>query len=198
MLRQERSKTEYRNGLTSIVEDAEKLQKIVEDLLFFAKIDSQNFVRSLSPLALHEIFLEVFEEIQPLANAKKLVFGFTEIDVVTMNGNPGLLKRLLSNLMANALYYTPSGGEITLSLREDRQTNQVMSIVRDTGIGIPTESLPYIFDRFYRVDRARSHQTGGSGLGLAIVKKIVDIHGGKIFVQSTVGQGTTVSVFFPY
>ena len=199
MLRKDRSKEEYRNGVASIIDDAQKLQKIIEDLLFLAKIDSQNMGVSMEIVALHEIFLEVFEEIQPLATKKHLALSFTEVDIVSIKGDAGLLKRMLSNLMTNAIYYTPSGGELGFSLHEEHNNGTELATltIRDTGIGIPPESLPHIFDRFYRVDQARSHQTGGSGLGLAIVKKIIEIHSGKISVQSTVGHGTTFRVSFP-
>ncbi len=197
MLRQDRSKDEYRTGILSMIDDAKTLQKIIDDLLFLASSDAHNVALTMGPLALHDIFLEVFEAIQPLAREKQLGLALMEIDLVSIQGDPGLLKRLFLNLMTNAIAYTPPGGEMTFSLRNASETKQAIATIGDTGIGIPEESLPYIFNRFYRVDPSRSHRTGGSGLGLAIVKKIVDLHAGTIAVQSTVGQGTTFRVYFP-
>jgi len=108
-------------------------------------------------------------------------------------GDPGLIKRVLLNLIGNAIKYTETGGKIELSLESD--TDTAIWTITDTGIGIPEEHVPYIFDRFYRVDQSRSHETGGSGLGLAIVQKIVEAHHGKIEVASEVGKGTTFKVF---
>jgi heavy metal sensor kinase len=197
MLRKDRSKEEYRTGILSMIDDAKTLQKIIDDLLFLASSDAHNVALAMEPLALHDIFLEMFEAIQPLAREKQLGLALTEIDLVSIQGDPGLLKRLFFNLMTNAIAYTPPGGEITFSLRNASETKQAIATIGDTGVGIPEESLPYIFDRFYRVDPSRSHRTGGSGLGLAIVKKIVDLHAGKISVQSTVGHGTTFIVYLP-
>jgi heavy metal sensor kinase len=194
-LRKERAPEEYQIALHNVIEDTEQLQKIVEDLLFLARMDSQSLPLSFTILALQEIFLEVFEHSHLLAKHKNLALEFQDIKSVSINGDSGLLKRLFTNLMLNAIQYTPSGGEITFSLR--KQTNQAVFTVTDTGIGIPEECLPHIFDRFYRVEQSRSHETGGSGLGLAIVQKILELHQGRIFVHSTVGKGTTFRVVLP-
>jgi signal transduction histidine kinase len=102
---------------------------------------------------------------------------------------------LFLNILDNAIRYTSSGGTITLSLRREDQT-AVVSIA-DTGIGIPTEDLTHIFERFYRVDKARSPAEGGSGLGLAISQYIVEVHGGKIAVESKPGSGSTFTIYLP-
>lgn len=194
-LRKDRTQEEYHTALQNVIEDAENLQKIVEDLLFLARMDSQSMPFSFITLALNEVLFEVFEDMHVLAKQKKLAIEFQEIEQVHIKGDPGLLKRLFANLLLNAIQYTPSGGEMTFSLH--KETNCAVLTVTDTGIGIPEEALPYIFDRFYRVDQSRSHETGGSGLGLAIVQKIVEVHGGQISVQSTVGKGTTFRVSLP-
>jgi signal transduction histidine kinase len=97
--------------------------------------------------------------------------------------------------MDNAIKYTPSGGQVTLSF--GREGDWVRVSVADTGIGIPAKDLPHIFDRFYRVDKARSREKGGTGLGLAICKWIAEAHGGRIEVQSQVGKGSTFTVWLP-
>jgi two-component system OmpR family sensor kinase len=190
----ERTPEEYQQVLHDIIKDTENLQKIVEDLLLLARMDSQS-VPPLVPLALHELFLEVFEETHLLARQKNLALGFETIEQVTIKGDTGSLKRVFTNLIGNAIQYTPAGGKVTFALQ--KVAADAVLVITDTGIGIPADALSSIFDRFYRVDPSRSHETGGSGLGLAIAQKIVAVHQGTISVQSTVGQGTTFRVSFP-
>ena len=113
---------------------------------------------------------------------KHLAVHFEEIEAVDIQGERGLLTRVVTNLMLNAIQYTPDGGEISFALYHD--AGHAVFTVADTGIGIPEDVLPAIFDRFYRVEQSRSHDTGGSGLGLSIVQKIVEIHHGTISVSS--------------
>jgi signal transduction histidine kinase len=105
------------------------------------------------------------------------------------------LKQLFSNLIDNAIKYTPNEGEIGLSIQPE--TDRVKIILKDTGVGIPSDDLPYLFDRFYRVDKSRSRQSGGTGLGLSICQWIVKAHQGTIKVESHLHQGTTITVIFP-
>ncbi len=194
-LRRERTTEEYQEALKNIIEDTGRLQHIVEDLLLLARMDARRLLLSFTPVALNEVFLNVFEQVYAFAQKKKLALSFDRIEPVTITGDSGLLKQLLTNLIANAIQYTPSGGEVTFALH--RETDQAVLSITDTGIGIPEEALPYIFDRFYRVEQSRSHDTGGSGQGLAIAQKIVEVHGGKISVKSTEGQGTIFCVYLP-
>jgi two-component system phosphate regulon sensor histidine kinase PhoR len=110
-------------------------------------------------------------------------------------GEENLLERLIFNLMDNAIRYTPAGGKIDVSLTAE--AGFVVLRVQDSGIGIPDASLPFLFDRFYVVDKSRSKESGGSGLGLAIVKEVVDAHRATIEVRSRPGEGTTFIVRFP-
>lgn len=104
-------------------------------------------------------------------------------------------RQILLNLLTNAMAYTPEGGRITVEAR--RESNSWWIRVADTGVGIPEEDLPRIFERFYRVDKARSRESGGTGLGLAIVKHLVEVHQGEIRVNSRVGEGTEFQLIFP-
>jgi len=117
------------------------------------------------------------------------------MEEVTVKGDKRLVKQLLLNLVDNAINYTPAGGGITLSLEKTQPS--ALILIEDSGIGIPQESLPHIFDRFYRVDKAKSREIGGSGLGLSICKWIAEAHGGTIEVSSRLGYGTKVSVRLP-
>jgi signal transduction histidine kinase len=116
-------------------------------------------------------------------------------DGLTLEGDPIKLNQILYNLMDNAMKYTPDEGTVTVTLR--REDDAIVWRVRDNGVGIPEEDLDHIFDRFYRVDKARSRETGGTGLGLSIVKQLVTMHGGTISVESEAGKGSEFVVSFP-
>ena len=112
-----------------------------------------------------------------------------------MEGDSARLRQMVRNVLDNAIKYTPSGGKVYVEL--DRSGEEVLLRVSDTGIGIPANALPNIFDRFYRVDQARTREEGGSGLGLSIVKQIIEAHGGRVSVQSEVGAGTVLTLIVP-
>lgn len=133
---------------------------------------------------------------QKLAEAKRLVFEVRQPDhPVIVDGDPPALRRLFLILIDNAVKYTAAGGHVTIRMAPG---DGIVTVeVRDSGIGIPQEHLPRIFERFYRADKARSAQTGGAGLGLAIASWIVNVHGGSIEVQSRAGEGSTFRVSLP-
>jgi signal transduction histidine kinase len=132
---------------------------------------------------------------QVLAARKNLRLKISEASPLVLTGDEDLLKRMVLNLLDNAVKYTPEGGEISVELAGRNGHAQV--IVRDTGIGIPEKDQPHIFDRFYRVDKARSRAQGGAGLGLSIVRWIVEAHGGTVIVESNPGQGSSFIVKLP-
>src|SRR6185295_18016188 len=111
---------------------------------------------------------------------------------IALNGDEELIRRMILNLLDNAVKYTPAGGEISLALA--RQNGNAEIVVRDTGIGIPEAAQPRVFDRFYRVDKARARAMGGAGLGLSIAQWIAEVHGGAITVTSTPNEGSTFTV----
>jgi signal transduction histidine kinase len=126
---------------------------------------------------------------------KRMKIELVRNDDATIRGDQVKLRQLMLNLVDNAIKYTPDEGQITLSL--ERESNYAKILVKDTGIGIPKEEQQKIFDRFYRVDKARSRELGGSGLGLSIAKLIAEQHKGRIEVESEFGKGSTFSVFLP-
>ncbi|MBL8099556.1 MAG: ATP-binding protein, partial [Anaerolineales bacterium] len=132
-------------------------------------------------------------EVRVLAGSKVKVH-LNEIDEVIVRGDRDRLKQVLLNLIANAIQYTPTGGEVFLSL--SKVASQSRLIVRDTGPGIPAEDLPHIFDRFYRAEKSRTRsKASGFGLGLSIAKWIIEQHGGQIKVESKEGEGTTFVIW---
>ncbi len=195
-----------------------RLGRLVDDLLFLARQESGLVPLQLEPIDLAALLDDVVEEQTAIAEEQnvQLVFEYclplaTPPPTSMTNGIPsdseGLvlgdadqLIRLLTNLISNALQYTPAQGKVTIQLQASRWQNQaaLTVVVRDTGIGIPAEAIPHLFDRFYRVDPARQRAgSAGSGLGLAIAKVIVDNHRGDIQVSSLPGQGTTIIVILP-
>ncbi len=137
----------------------------------------------------------VVETMRPVVEANGLRLAVELKEGVAVMGDAERLRQVVYNLLDNAIKYTPEGGSVDVRV-EQRQGNAVLT-VRDTGIGIPAEHLPHVFDRFYRVDKARSRTRGGTGLGLSIVRSIVQAHGGQVFLESNPGTGTTCTVTFP-
>lgn len=134
-------------------------------------------------------------QVRPLADAKGISVKLQGPGRLTLMGDQDQLIRLFLNLLDNAVKYTPQGGEVSVTIARDG-TNAAIA-VKDTGPGIGPEHIPHIFERFYRVDKARSRSEGGSGLGLAIAKHIVQLHGGSIKVESELGRGSTFIVELP-
>ncbi len=194
LLRKERSSEEYRRVLQSTLEETHNLETIIDDLLFLSRLEALAGKTLDSPVELDEVLLRVVESREPAVKAKGLRLKLDRVDETEVRGEEGLLARMIANLLDNAIRYTPEGGEVEVSL-EGRGGANILS-VRDTGIGIPKESIPSIFDRFYVADRSRSRETGGSGLGLSIVKHVAEVLGARIEVESEVGRGSVFRVVF--
>ncbi len=179
-----------------IEEEAARMSRMVDNLLFLAQIEdveSGKTERDRRPVELDSLLLTVYQQARSLTSRHTIQLG--DEDAITITGDRDQLQQLLLNLVDNAIKYTPAGGTIVLSLRGEPEW--AVLEVRDTGIGIPPEDLPHIFDRFFRVDRARSRRIGGAGLGLSIVQRITTGHQGIVSVESEVGQGTTFRVRLP-
>lgn len=195
-LRRERTTVEYRDILESNLEEIDRLEFLVKDLMFLARTDASELVMNMSPVKLCEILAAVSERLTPMAikNGIELCFDRGCPTGALVEADPDRLTQLFMNLVENALRYTPEGGSVDVVLKEIAGVYIVQ--VRDTGIGIPAAEIDRIFDRFYRVDKARARASGGSGLGLCISKWIVESHNGQITIESREGEGTTVRVMF--
>lgn len=194
-LTQPRSLDEYKSSLTLIKDEAERLSRIVEDLFILARQPFEARAIKKEPMNLREIVGECARAAQVLAAQKDLHLTVDAKSPVTLTGDDELVKRLVLNLLDNAVKYTPEGGEISVKLTQ--QNGTALMIVSDSGIGIPQGDLPHVFDRFYRVDKARSRALGGAGLGLSIADWIVKAHGGELRVQSAPGKGSAFTVELP-
>ncbi len=173
--------------------EIKRMSRLVGDLLLLAQADSGRLPMIEEPVELGTLVLDVFRQAKVLAKEVDLRLG--TIDAVYVKGDPDRLKQLVLNIVTNAIKYTPAGGQVVITLGQSG--NQALIKVKDTGIGIPKDDLEHIFDRFYRVDKARSRQMGGTGLGLSIARWIVDVHHGRIWAESEVGKGSTFTVQLP-
>ncbi|MDJ0568619.1 MAG: HAMP domain-containing sensor histidine kinase [Pleurocapsa sp. MO_192.B19] len=176
-----------------------QMNQTLEDLLFLARADVDPDVpvgdRQLTPISLNQILQNCFVLLEPLANEKKIVFQSKFRSKITIMGDVAQLSRLFSNLLENALQYTPEEGRVSLDL--DKQNRFAVISVRDTGIGIAPDQISKVFDRFWRANKARSRREGGTGLGLAISQAIAKRHGGKIVVTSELNIGSCFIVRIP-
>jgi len=181
---------------TESLEEVDRMTRLVGDLLFLADADSDSAIQH-ADVALEALVAAIAEDAVLIATRDD---GMREIvleanDPIVVHGDPARLRQLIWNLVENAVRYTPAGGTVTLALRLHGPVAELT--VSDTGIGIPPEHLPHIFERFYRVDTSRSRALGGTGLGLSIVRQIAEAHGGQVRVRSTVGEGSTFTVALP-
>ena len=177
-----------------ILEQCARLQALLEDLLTLSRLESPLGAKDPEPVDLDALAQGAIEVISPTAVERDVTLEVSTI-AETLPGDADALERLLLNLLDNAVKYNRPGGTVALDVRRDG--DQVVIEVRDSGIGIPAEHLPRIFERFYRVDRARSREGGGTGLGLAIVKHVAQLHGGRVEVDSEPGKGSTFRVLLP-
>jgi len=192
-LKKIRSAQEYETALHSSLEEVNHLVGIVENLLTLARFDAKTTTPQVQLLDLNLLIKDAVEAIQVLAVQKSIAIQFNNAHTVDIYADKNQLKRLVLNILDNAIKYTPSGGKITIDLR--RQKNSADIEITDTGIGIPESELPHIFDRFYRVDKSRS--SIGFGLGLSIAQSIAMAHGGKIYAKANLPQGTIFIISLP-
>jgi heavy metal sensor kinase len=194
-LERDRAADEYKNSLVLISEEAERFSRIVEDLFTLARTGSSQPALIKERFYLNELLADCARAAQSLTTRKNVALDIEPLPEMIITGDEELLKRMLLNLLDNAVKYTPEGGTVSLALAGRDHEAEIR--VSDTGIGIPVEDQAHIFDRFYRVDKARSRGAGGAGLGLAIARWIVEAHGGAISVQSDKGQGSVFRVILP-
>lgn len=179
-------------SINSLSQETANMKNLLEKLLFLSRSDKKTLEVDKEIFNLSELCHKVIKETSFIDDEHDIEAKIT--DHIMLFGDSGLIKELIRILMDNALKYTPEGGKITLSC-VIAQRNIILSI-KDNGMGIPKEHIPHLFERFYRVDEARSKSTGGTGLGLAIAKQIITVHDAQISVTSELGQGTEFIIFF--
>ncbi|OCA91356.1 PAS domain-containing sensor histidine kinase [Bacillus sp. FJAT-27225] len=178
-----------RDFLSIIQKESDRIQHLIQDLLELSKIEQHNFRLELSKFDLVSLAREVATLLEGKASAKNIpLLVEADAEPLEMEGDPFRIKQVIINLTSNAIAYTPPGGKVQLFIQDVGK--RVRLVVKDNGMGFDSAEIPRIFERFYRIDRARSRNNGGTGLGLAIVKHIVEAHHGKIVVKSSPGKGS--------
>lgn len=181
--------------LQTIERNAERLKLLIEDLLTISELESGRITLNLQTLALHSVVEKVFDDLKSRADAKAVTMA-NATSGLQVNADASRLEQVISNLVDNAIKYGRTGGRVTVGARAGDE-GKIEVFVQDDGPGLPADALERVFERFYRVDKARSREQGGTGLGLSIVKHIVQSHGGKVWAKSELGNGTTFFVTLP-
>ncbi|PEJ57855.1 PAS domain-containing sensor histidine kinase [Bacillus sp. AFS002410] len=181
-----------KNFLSIILTESDRMQTLIQDLLDLSKIEQQNFKLDLAEVSVKQVIEDVHQMMNQKALEKNIEFKLYLNSPLVVNADALRLKQVFINLVDNAIHYTPTGGKVFVTAVE--ADDHIVIKVNDTGVGIGKEDISRIFERFYRVDKARSRNSGGTGLGLAIVKHLVEAHKGKVEVESKLGHGTSFIV----
>jgi PAS domain S-box-containing protein len=182
--------------LDRMSKNAEHLAQLIGDLLDVAQLESGNMNMYPSALSLNDVLEEAIDRLRPIAREKSLEIIFEPFkEESRIKGDHDKLEQAVTDLLCNAIKYTPPGGRITIALQGEGKF--LKTSIRDTGIGIPPEEQSQVFERFYRVEQTSSPRTNGTGLGLYIAKNLIEMHGGKIWMTSEVGQGSEFSFTLP-
>ena len=199
-LLREQSPAGYREALADCERAAKRMQALIESLLDLARFDAGAAPIQREPCDLAELAGDCARQLRPLAVAKPLRLDL-DLQPAPCRGDPARLAQVITNLLANAIQFTPAGGTITLrthqDCKNDAKSGSAHFSIADTGPGIAPEQLPRLFDRFHRADASRARATGGHGLGLAICKAIVEAHGGAIAVESETTKGSAFTIRLP-
>jgi two-component system OmpR family sensor kinase len=195
VLSKQRKLEEYQEVISSNLEEINYMSKVLEDLFVLSKSDENQINLDCKPVDLRALVEEVCKHAEVLAEEKNMKIVIAFLEPTEVKGDEVRLRQMVWNVLQNGIKYTQRGGELKISLKNEDEF--VLLSVQDTGIGIPEEDLPLIFNRFYRVDKARTRDEGGSGLGLSICKQIAEAHKGKIEVESKLGVGTRFKIRLP-
>lgn len=185
--------------IKSIHGEVAHLSKLIGDLKDLSLAEAGQLELEQGPIDMQRFFIRIVQTLTPLAEEKGLKLLYKSSPTPLIQGDRNRIHQIFTNLLTNAFRYTLPAGTITISTKEiiTERSRWLAVTIRDTGIGIAEDELPYIFDRFYRTSRSRSRRSGGSGIGLAIVKELVEIHAGRVTVQSKLGVGSLFTVYLP-
>ena len=195
ILSKQRKPEEYQEVISSNLEEINYMSKVLEDLFVLSKSDENQVNLDYKPVDLRALVEEVCKHAEILAEEKNIKIIIAFLEPIEIKGDEVRLRQMVWNVLQNGIKYTQQGGELKISLQNEGDF--ALLTIQDTGIGIPEEDLPLIFNRFYRVDKARTRDEGGSGLGLSICRQIAEAHKGKIEVESKLGVGTRFKIRLP-
>ena len=176
--------------------EASNMTSLINDILMISRLESREARLSYTNVDLKGIVDEVVNSVRPIAE-KNQIYVHKRCDPAVIWADEKQMRELISNLVSNAVKYNRQGGQVWVLIKDEKENSSVVIQVRDNGMGIPEESLPRIFERFYRVEKGRSKKAGGTGLGLAIVKHIVTYYKGTIDVKSKLDEGTEFTIRLP-
>lgn len=191
-----RTADEYKRLLRSNLEEIERLTELTTNLLTLARADAGDTQTARELLILNELVADTHARLASVAEEKGVKFSFISNGLAIVEGDYNALRQVVFNLASNALRYTPRGGKVELAVTRTADDFARLDVT-DTGVGIPAEALPHVFERFFRAPNARSHAPEGSGLGLAICQTIVNAHGGRLTVESAEGRGSRFTLLLP-
>jgi heavy metal sensor kinase len=194
-LAQDRSAASYRESLAIVLDESRRLSRLVDDLLNLARADSGHVKLQVQDFYFNDLLAECCRSAQAMAGARRIELECRCAGDAPFRGDEELLRRLVMNLLDNAIRYTPPGGKITATL--ELELSDVRIRIADNGTGIAPDAAPHVFERFYRADEARSRQDGGFGLGLSIVKWVAEAHHGAVELASQPGAGSAFTVTLP-
>ena len=189
------------NFLKVTLDETDRMIRMINDLLDLSRMDSQQSTLQLEYININELLSFVLDRFDMIMNNEekgkkyRIRRDFTQRELWA-EVDPDKIIQVIDNIMNNAIKYSPDGGTITVHLSETH--NNILLSITDQGLGIPKKDLQKVFDRFYRVDKARARKQGGTGLGLAITKEVIKAHGGNIWVESQEGRGSTFYITLPY
>jgi signal transduction histidine kinase len=194
-LGKERKPKEYQEVISSNLEEIQYMSKVLEDLFMLSKSDENQIALDCESVDLKLLIEEICGHAEIIASEKNIKIVIAYLERIQVYGDPVRLRQMIWNVIVNGIKYTQPDGEVTISLQEKKDI--ALITIQDNGIGISNSDLPLIFNRFYRVDKARSREEGGTGLGLSICKFIVSAHKGSIDIESTLGEGTKFKIKLP-
>jgi two-component system OmpR family sensor kinase len=195
ILSKQRKPEEYQEVISSNLEEINYMSKVLEDLFVLSKSDENQVNLDCKQVDLRALVEEICKHAEVLAEEKNIKIIISFLEPTEIKGDEVRLRQMVWNILQNGIKYTQRGGELKISLQNEDEF--ALLTIQDTGIGIPEEDLPLIFNRFYRVDKARTRDEGGSGLGLSICRQIAEAHKGKIEVESKLGVGTRFKIRLP-
>lgn len=188
---------ETRNKFLDIIYvESERLTRLINDILTLSELENRDYAANFEKINVNRALEEIYSIMEPVARNKNITLKYAKYDnELFISGDRDKFKQMIINLVDNAVKYTGQGGTVEINLSFENEKARIS--IKDNGIGIPGEHIPRLFERFYRVDKARSRSLGGTGLGLAIVKHILLMFKGEIKVKSKVGEGTTFTIYLP-
>ncbi|MCM3879233.1 MAG: ATP-binding protein [Vicinamibacterales bacterium] len=195
-LNRERTPQQYKHALAVCRRAARRMQDAVDHMLALVRAEAIDEARELLPVDIHVVIADVTEWLAPMAQERGVRVAVAGVPL-TVKGDPERLREALTNVITNAILYNRPGGSVTVTTREISGTGTGRIEIMDSGVGIPAEAIPRVFDRFFRVDPARSRDLGGSGLGLSIARAIFVAHGGEITCASELGTGSVFVIALP-